>query len=119
VLLPEGGLLIDTPGMRELQLWATADAGESTAATFDDIDAIAAACHFTDCQHKSEPRCAVRAAVEEGRLEAARLESFHKLQDEARSLVARQDARERIQERAQAKTVARSLRQMYRARDRT
>ena len=118
VPLPEGGLLIDTPGMRELQLWAVDDGAAATAATFDDIDAIAVGCHFTDCQHKSEPRCAVRAAIEDGRLEASRLESFHKLQDEARSLIARQDARERIQERAQAKTISRSLRQMYRTRDR-
>jgi len=118
VPLPDGGLLIDTPGMRELQLWAVDDGAAATAATFDDIDAIAVGCHFTDCQHRSEPRCAVRVAIEDGRLDATRLESFHKLQDEARSLTARQDARERIQERAQAKTISRSLRQMYRTRDR-
>jgi ribosome biogenesis GTPase len=118
VPLPGGGLLIDTPGMRELQLWAT-EAAEATAATFEDIEALAAGCHFTDCQHRSEPRCAVRAAVEDGRLDPARLESFYKLADEARSLAARQDVRDRIVERAQAKTIARSLRQMYRARDRS
>ncbi|MGD9904043.1 MAG: ribosome small subunit-dependent GTPase A [Vicinamibacterales bacterium] len=115
VPLPGGGLLIDTPGMRELQLWAVA---ETADATFDDIDAVAAGCHFTDCRHRSEPRCAVRAAVEAGTIDAARLESFHKLQDEARSLTARQDARERIQQRAQAKMIAKSARQLYRMRDR-
>jgi ribosome biogenesis GTPase len=119
VPLPGGGLLIDTPGMRELQLWAAAETADATATAFDDIDALAAACHFTNCRHLSEPRCAVRAAVEQGALDAARLESFRKLQEEARSLAARQDVRERIQERAQAKTVARSLRQMYRTRDRS
>jgi ribosome biogenesis GTPase len=119
VPLPGGGLLIDTPGMRELQLWAAADTADATATAFDDIDAIAVGCHFTNCRHLSEPRCAVRAAVEQGTLDTARLESFHKLQDEARSLAARQDVRERIQERAQAKTVTRSLRQMSRTRDRT
>jgi ribosome biogenesis GTPase len=119
ILLGARGLLIDTPGMRELQLWAAAETADATATAFDDIDALAAACHFTNCRHLSEPRCAVRAAVEQGALDAARLESFRKLQEEARSLAARQDVRERIQERAQAKTVARSLRQMYRTRDRS
>jgi ribosome biogenesis GTPase len=119
VPLPGGGLLIDTPGMRELQLWAAADTADATATAFDDIDAIAAGCHFTNCRHLSEPRCAVRAAVEQGTLDASRLASFHKLQDEARSLAARQDVRERIQERAQAKTIAKAARQLYRMRDRT
>jgi ribosome biogenesis GTPase len=58
------GLLIDTPGMRELQLW---DVGNSVRDTFDDIDALAPSCHFTDCAHRDEPRCAVKAAVQ-GRL---------------------------------------------------
>lgn len=115
VALPWGGLLIDTPGMRELQLWTAPDATESS---FEDIDALGESCHFTDCRHRNEPRCAVRAAVEAGTLDAQRLESFHKLQDEARSLQARQDVRERIVERAQNKTIARSLRQLYRTRDR-
>lgn len=115
VLLPGGGLLIDTPGMRELQLWTAPDATESS---FDDIEALASGCHFTDCRHRSEPRCAVRAAVEAGEIPASRLESFHKLQDEARSLQSRQDVRERIVERARSKTIAKAARQLYRARDR-
>jgi ribosome biogenesis GTPase len=115
VRLPDGGLLIDTPGMRELQLWTAPDAADTS---FEDIEAVAAECHFTDCRHLTEPRCAVRRAVEEGRLDAGRLASFHKLQDEARSLQARQDARERVVARAQSKVVARSIRQLYRARDR-
>ena len=115
VPMPGGGLLIDTPGMRELQLWTAA---ETPQASFEDIEALATGCHFTNCQHRSEPRCAVREALAEGRLDAARLESFHKLQEEARALGAKQDVRERVQERAQAKTVNRSLRQLYRARDR-
>ena len=115
VRLPHGGLLIDTPGMRELQLWTAPDAAETS---FDDIEALAAGCHFTDCRHRTEPRCAVLAAVAEGQLDPGRLESFQKLQDEARSLTARQDVRARVQERAHNKTVARSLRQLYRTRDR-
>ena len=119
VPLPGGGLLIDTPGMRELQLWAAAETADPAATSFEDIDAVAVGCHFTNCRHLSEPRCAVREAVAQGTLDPARLESFHKLQEEARSLTARQDVRERIQERAQSKTVARSLRQLYRERDRS
>src|SRR5687767_413362 len=71
ILLPESrGLLIDTPGMRELQLWTQ---GEGARETFEDILELADACHFTDCRHRDEPRCAVKQAVEEGRLEANRL----------------------------------------------
>jgi ribosome biogenesis GTPase len=115
VALPWGGLLIDTPGMRELQLWTAPDAAENS---FEDIEALAAGCHFTDCRHRNEPRCAVRAAVEAGALDAARLDSFHKLQDEARSLQERQDVRGRIVERAQGKIMSRAVKQFYRMRDR-
>ena len=115
VPLPGGGLLIDTPGMRELQLWT---APETTTTSFEDIDALAPGCHFSDCRHRSEPRCAVRAAVEDGRLDASRLESFHKLQDETKSLEARQDVRGRIVERAQGKILSRAVKQFYRGRDR-
>ena len=79
VLLPGHGVLIDTPGMRELQLWETA---ETIAETFADIDALAEQCRFRDCQHRSEPGCAVRVAVEAGEVSALRLASFHKLADE-------------------------------------
>jgi ribosome biogenesis GTPase len=88
VVLPDGGLLIDTPGMRELQLW---DVGEAVRETFEDIDALAVACHFTDCRHRDEPRCAVKAAVAEGTIPAERLASYLKLRDE----LARLDERRR------------------------
>lgn len=74
--LPGGGFVIDTPGMRELGLWA-GDDGAATA--FTDVDELAAACRFSDCRHEREPGCAVRAAVDEGRLEQARLDSLRKL----------------------------------------
>lgn len=74
--LPGGGLVIDVPGMRELKI-AEVDAGLS--AVFDDIEAIAAGCRFADCRHESEPGCAVREAVENGKLEARRLQNYHKL----------------------------------------
>lgn len=115
VVLPGGGLLIDTPGMRELQLWTAPEAAD---ASFEDVDALAVGCHFTNCRHLTEPRCAVRAAVENGTLDASRLESFHKLQDEARALQAKQDVRGRIVERAQGKVLSRAVKQFYRMRDR-
>lgn len=79
LLLPGGGVLIDTPGLRELQLWADAsDLGSS----FADIEALAADCRFRDCSHTSEPGCGVLAALESGALTAERFESFRKLQRE-------------------------------------
>jgi len=79
VLLPSGGLILDTPGMRELGLWE-ADAGVSE--TFADIEALAGACRFSDCRHEKEPGCAVRAAIEAGTLDEGRWRSFQKLQAE-------------------------------------
>ena len=90
VMLPGGGLIIDTPGMRELQLW---DAADAVRETFDDIDALAAGCHFTDCRHRDEPRCAVKAAVAEGTLPAERVDSYVKLQDELATLARQQEER--------------------------
>jgi ribosome biogenesis GTPase len=79
--LPEGGALIDTPGMRELQLWAGQDSVDSV---FDDIAEFAAGCRYRDCSHTVENGCAVRQALEDGRLDAGRLASYRKLQGEAR-----------------------------------
>lgn len=81
ILLPQGGLLLDTPGMRELQLW---EGSEGVQSTFDEIEELALTCYFGDCQHDSEPRCAVRDALADGRLDADRLESYLKLQSELR-----------------------------------
>jgi ribosome biogenesis GTPase len=83
IVVPGGGLLIDTPGMRELQLW---DVDQAVRDTFEDVETLAAGCHFTDCRHRNEPRCAVKAAVEQGRLDARRLERYLKLQDELQQL---------------------------------
>ena len=76
---PGGCLVIDTPGMRELQLTGAA---EGIADVFEDIEALAARCRFTDCRHESEPGCAVRAALEDGRLASSRLARWRKLQAE-------------------------------------
>jgi ribosome biogenesis GTPase len=107
VVLPSGGLVIDTPGMRELQLW---DAGEGIRGTFDDVEALAAGCHFTDCRHRDEPRCAVKAAVEAGVLPAARLESYLHLQKELAVLARQQDERAQIEEKRRGKIGAKALR---------
>jgi ribosome biogenesis GTPase len=79
VLLPENGLLIDTPGLRELQL---PDMPEDVSESFQDIEEIAASCRFRDCRHEEEPGCAVRKAVQDGDLDESRLGSFRKLQRE-------------------------------------
>jgi ribosome biogenesis GTPase len=115
ILLPEGGLLIDTPGMRELQLW---DNSSQPRETYDEIDTLGEHCHFTNCRHRDEPRCAVKAAVEEGTLSADRLANYHKLQDELAALELRKDARAQIDEKRRAKTINRSLRQLYKDRGR-
>lgn len=107
VALPGGGLIIDTPGMRELQLW---DAAEGIRGTFEDIEALAANCRFTNCQHRGEPGCAVLAAVEAGALPAARLESYRTLQDELKFLARQQDERAEIEEKRRGKIGAKALR---------
>ncbi len=104
VVLPGGALLIDTPGMRELQLWAD---DESLGRSFEDVEALAAQCRFTDCGHTDEPGCAVREAIANGELAAGRLESYLKLRRELRQLALKQDKRARRQsEKAFGKMVA-------------
>lgn len=93
VLLPSGGLLLDTPGMRELQLVDE----DGLGAVFGDIAALAGRCRFRDCRHKTEPGCAVKQAVESGELDAERLEHFDKLEREAQAYELRHDERKRKQ----------------------
>jgi ribosome biogenesis GTPase / thiamine phosphate phosphatase len=90
VRLPGGAWLVDTPGLRELQLWAGADAAEDA---FEDVDRLAAGCRFRDCAHKAEPGCAVQAAVDAGTLELARLRSYRRLQAELARLERKRDER--------------------------
>ena len=108
VMLPDGGMLIDTPGMRELQLW---DAAEGIRDTFEDIEALAEGCRFTDCRHRGEPGCGVAAAVDAGRVAAGRLESYLKLQDELAFLGRQQDERAQIEEKRRGRIGAKALRQ--------
>jgi ribosome biogenesis GTPase len=106
IVLPGGGMIIDNPGMRELQLWA--DAGSLDQA-FGDVEALAARCRFADCRHGSEPGCAVRAALEAGTLDPARWDSYLKLQRELRFLETRQSQRAAIDEKARVKRFNRAI----------
>jgi ribosome biogenesis GTPase len=108
-VLPEGGLLIDTPGMRELGLFAD----ESTAigdAGFDDLTALSGDCRFRDCRHASEPGCAVRLAVECGEVSPERLEHAHRLERELEWQQRRHDALHRRRERSEQRVRNRAVR---------
>jgi ribosome biogenesis GTPase / thiamine phosphate phosphatase len=107
VPLPGGALLLDTPGMRELQLWGD-ESGLDGA--FPEIAQLAGGCRFRDCRHDGEPGCAVLGAVESGALEAGRLESWRKLQRELQWLASRQDARARAELLAKWKAIHKSMR---------
>jgi ribosome biogenesis GTPase len=104
VVLPGTGVLIDTPGMRELQLWETG----AFAGSFADIEALAEGCRFRDCRHREEPGCAVRTAAADGFLEAGRLESFQKLQAEQAHQVTMQDQRAQIEEKRKWKVLTKA-----------
>lgn len=106
--LPTGGLLIDTPGMRELQLWQ-ADTGLST--TFADIETLAQKCRFRDCQHDTEPECAVQNAIASGQLSHKRWHSYQKLQRELNYAQLRQDVSARTVERRKWKQIHKAIRQ--------
>lgn len=96
VILPGGGLVVDNPGMREVHLWLARD---GLTETFEDIEGLAAKCRFSDCSHESEPGCAVRAALAEGRLTPERLERYRTQRDELAELEASLVRRERSRAR--------------------
>jgi ribosome biogenesis GTPase len=103
ILLPQGGSVIDTPGLREIQMWV--DEG-NLSSVFEDIERLARDCRFRDCAHRSEPGCAVIAAIQQGSLDVTRLQSYRKLEKELRHLAARQEGRTRLEERARWKKVS-------------
>jgi ribosome biogenesis GTPase / thiamine phosphate phosphatase len=109
LLLPGGGLYLDTPGMRELRLWESED---GLASAFEDVAAAASQCRFADCAHESEPGCGVRAALADGTLAPDRFESWRKLQNELRWLAVRQDGRLRSEARKERRRFARSQRKV-------
>ena len=107
--LPGGAMLVDTPGLREVQLW---DADEGIQEAFSDVDELAADCRFNDCAHMREPGCAVQAAIDEGRLPRKRLQSYRALPRELKRLAAKQDGRLRSEERKKRVKQARSRRKV-------
>jgi len=115
VRLASGALLIDTPGMRELQLWSD---GDGLAASFADVETLANGCRFRDCAHGGEPGCAVRAAVEAGSLEQERLESYLKLRREIERHVRLSDPRAMAEANRRVRAMHRAQSAMPDKRDR-
>lgn len=109
IVLPNGGVVIDTPGMRELQLWT--DDG-SVERTFEDIETLARECRFRDCRHEAEPGCAVQQGIADGDLDPARFGSYRKLQRELRHIEARKDDKARLTERTSDKQFGKMVKQM-------
>jgi ribosome biogenesis GTPase len=107
-LIPGAGLLVDTPGMRELALY---DDGDGVDTAYADVAVLAAECRFRDCQHRTEPGCAVAAAIDDGRLDAARYTAWRKLQAEAHRQLLRVDARARAAEKARLRSFHRAIRE--------
>jgi len=114
-VLPGGALLMDTPGLREMQLW---EAEHGVAQVFADIDLLAAQCRFGDCRHEAEPGCAVLAALGAGTLDPARVENRRKLLREQEFLRRKVDPQARLEQKEQWKQIHRATRQKYRQRQR-
>jgi ribosome biogenesis GTPase len=110
-LVPGGGALVDGPGMRELRLW---DASGLDAA-FEDLAEMAARCRFRDCSHGEEPGCAVRDAIADGRIDAARVESHRKLELELERQAARRQGGAARAERERWMAVSKEVRRLARA----
>lgn len=114
--LPNGAIVIDTPGLRELQLW---DAQEGVAETFRDISEFAARCRFRDCRHESEPGCAVRAALEQGTLDGDRLANMKKLQREEEFLARKMNLEKQHEYKKRIKICFRAIRRDTQSRDKS
>jgi ribosome biogenesis GTPase len=114
LLLPGGAMVIDTPGLRELQLW---DASEGVAETFADVDELAAQCRFGNCRHEDEPGCAIQAALAAGTLDPARLENRRKLDREEEFLLRKISPEAEKEKKHQIKIQAREIRKKYRSKD--
>ncbi|HEU5139422.1 MAG TPA: ribosome small subunit-dependent GTPase A [Bacillales bacterium] len=108
ILLPGGGILIDTPGMRELQLW---ESEESLSHSFADIEELADQCRFRDCRHESEPGCAVKSAIEDGHLDESRFNNYLKLQRELAFLERKNNKKARLEEKERRKRTTKAHRQ--------
>ncbi|MBD2355930.1 ribosome small subunit-dependent GTPase A [Tolypothrix sp. FACHB-123] len=107
MLLSNGGLIIDTPGMREIQIWA---GDESLQETFADIETLAENCRFRDCQHQQQPGCAVQHALSEKLLDYSRFLSYQKLQKELEYSARKQDQRAQLAEKERWKKIHKAMR---------
>ncbi len=96
IIVPSGGIIIDTPGMRELQLW---DAEDSLSHSFEDIETLAESCYYRDCTHGNEPKCAIVEAISDGILDEERFRSYVKLQKELAYLERKNDKKAQLEER--------------------
>lgn len=108
VVLPNGSLLIDTPGMREIQLW---EGGAGMAESFSDIQELSNHCKYRDCKHEDEPGCAVAAAIEEGVMDLGRLQSYKKLEKELAYLDRKLDKRAQSEEKKKWKEINKQIKQ--------
>jgi ribosome biogenesis GTPase len=103
ILLPSGGLIIDTPGMRELQMW---EGSEGVAETFQDIEKFIGLCRFSDCKHDTEPGCAIKSAIESGEIDEDRYNSYLKLQREVSYFERRQNHKAALAEKKKWKKLS-------------
>jgi ribosome biogenesis GTPase len=108
-LLASGGLVLDTPGMRELQLLVSE---RGLRETFEDIEEVAAQCRFGDCRHEGEPGCAVREALETGTLDSSRYQNYRKMQAEMRHAATLVDQRKAQEEKSRVKRIHRAFNRM-------
>ena len=104
--IPNGALLIDSPGIRSVGMW---DIDEGLSDAFADVEGFAANCRFRDCTHRSEPGCAVQAGIMNGELSASRLESQQKLQSEWAAVARRVDPQKRHDELRRWKSISKSV----------
>lgn len=103
VMLDNGTMIIDTPGMRELGMWDVMD-GLST--TFDDVEQLASRCKFRNCSHKAEPGCAVKKALDNGELPGDRWQNYMKLRKEAKFAEKKENINLRLKEKSRGKNIA-------------
>jgi len=103
MLVPGGGLIIDTPGMREIQLW---EGAEGLSEQFDDIEQLALECKFTDCKHDGEPGCAINEALAAGIITKDRLKSYKKLLNEVKYFERKQDIKAKLSEKKKWKKIS-------------
>ncbi len=113
IVLPEGGILIDTPGMREFQLW---NVSEGLDSTFNDIESLTTRCKFNNCSHTVEIGCAVMEALNDGSLSVERYKSYQKLQKELLYLEQRQSISAKLAKKELSKKINRYLKEIYKYR---